>query len=79
MMPIVTISVPDTLLSQMNHAANVMQVSRAEYVCSAIRHLNEESQKCKQQLIRASLLVRSQSMKINAEFDQIDHETIENF
>ena len=75
-MSIISIRVPDKLLREMNGGAKAMHIPRAEYIRLAIQHLNQEmkNHERRQQLIKASLRVRGESMKINAEFSRIEND-----
>ena len=75
-MPVISIRLPDKLLNELDNGANILHIQRAEYIRKAIEHMNEEVNKNerKEKLIQASLRVRDDSMRINHEFSDIEHD-----
>lgn len=75
-MSIISFRVPDKLLRELDHSAKAMHIPRAEYIRLAVQYMNREihNKKRKQHLIKASLRVRDESMKINEEFSRIEHD-----
>lgn len=75
-MSTLSVRLPDALLRELNHRAQVIHISRAEYIRKAIELMNAETKKqeSRQQLIKASLRVRGESMKVNAEFSRIEYD-----
>jgi metal-responsive CopG/Arc/MetJ family transcriptional regulator len=75
-MSVISIRLPDKLLNQLDHMARFLHIKRAEYIRKAIEHMNEEIDKNerKEKLIQASLRVRNDSMRINKEFSDIEHD-----
>lgn len=75
-MSVISIRLPEQLLQQLDHMAHFLHIQRAEYIRKAIEHMNEEINKNerKEKLIQASLRVRDESMRINQEFSDIDHD-----
>ena len=75
-MSIISIRVSDKLLHEIDSKAHAIDVPRAEYIRLAIELMNKEiqNQQRKKQLIKASLLVRDESMKVNEEFSRIEHD-----
>lgn len=78
-MSVISIRLPETLLNDLDHAAKLLHVPRAQYIRKAIEALNKEliDNKMKKQMIKASLNVRKNSMQVNTEFDEIEND--ENF
>lgn len=75
-MSVITIRLPENLLRELNKSAQTIHIPRTEYIRLAIKHMNEETidQEHKKMLQAASLRVRKESMRINAEFSQIEHD-----
>lgn len=75
-MSVISIRLPEQLLQQLDHMAQVLHIQRAEYIRQAIERMNEEINKNqrKEKLIQASLRVRDESMRINQEFSDIEHD-----
>lgn len=76
MTALVSIRLSDTLLQKMRAKAHVLKLSQSDYIREAIKHMNNdlEKQEIEHRLKQASLRVRKQSMKINAEFSEIDYD-----
>jgi len=72
----VSIRLNDELFREMRSKAHVLHLSQTDYIRAAIERMNDRTarQERKQRLKRASLRVRGESMKINAEFGEIDHD-----
>lgn len=62
-----------SLRTDMKTLAGQVGLSENEYICNAIASMNSEVKKSDREakLRRASLLVRSESIKVNREFDEI--------
>jgi metal-responsive CopG/Arc/MetJ family transcriptional regulator len=75
-MTVVTIRLPEQLLHDLDAGAHTMHIQRAEYIRLAIIHMNKAiKQKQRiEQLKKASLRVRKQSMEINKEFSKIERD-----
>lgn len=75
-MSLVSIRLDDKLLQEVKVRAHTMHLSQSNYIRRAIEHMNEEAklQARKERLEQASLRVRDESMKINAEFSRIEHD-----
>ena len=75
-MSLISVRLPDELLQQTKLRSQALHMSPANYIRKAIMQMNEEIliQQQKQQLIKASLKVREESMAVNAEFSQVEHD-----
>jgi hypothetical protein len=76
MASLVSIRLSDQLLQTMKEKANLLHLSQTEYIRKAIEHMNDETeqQERAKRLKNASLRVRVESMKVNAEFSEIEHD-----
>lgn len=74
---LVSVRLTDRLFQDMKTKASLLQLSQTEYIRKAIEHMNSEiaMQERTQRLKKASLAVRKESMKVNAEFSEIEHDT----
>lgn len=72
----ITIRIPDKLLHEMDCNAHASHMPRAEYVRRAIENMNAEINKKARakRLQKISLKVREESMRINNEFSDIEHD-----
>ena len=75
-MSTISLRLPDDLMRETKSHAVALHLSQTEYIRNAIEHMNAEitRQQQKQRLIKASLRVRKESMRINAEFSRIEHD-----
>ena len=66
----VSMRLPDGLLRELDKRAAELDIPRTEYIRRAILAMNRaiEDAKRRERLQRASLRVRAESMKVNAEF-----------
>ena len=73
-MNIVSMRLPVELLREMDERAAELDIPRTEYIRRAILAMNRalEDAKRRDRLKRASLKVRAESMKVNAEFAAIE-------
>jgi len=73
---LVSIRLDDQLFQEMKAKANILHLSQTDYIRKAIEHMNNEikMRERSRRLKQASLSVREESMKINAEFSEIDHD-----
>lgn len=76
MKSLVSIRINDTLLQAMKANAHRLHLSQTDYIRKAIEHMNSETERRerKMRLKNASLRVRKESMKINVEFSEIEHD-----
>lgn len=72
----VSIRMDDSLFETMRHMAATLHLSQTDYIRQAIERMNNEANRQAQiqRLQKASLKVRSESMKINAEFSDIEYD-----
>jgi predicted transcriptional regulator len=69
-----SLRLPDELLHDVDDFARQMHIPRAEYVRKALEQMNMAvaAQRRRTRLMEASLKVRMESMKINAEFNAVE-------
>jgi metal-responsive CopG/Arc/MetJ family transcriptional regulator len=70
----VTVRLPDHLFKELDNQSKKLKISRALYVRKALEHLNQEinAQHRRERLRKVSLKVRSESLKVNAEFSEVE-------
>lgn len=75
-MATVTFRLPDNVIHKMDINAQILHMSRSEYIKKAILEMNDDVQENerKKRLMVASQLVRQESRKINAEFAEIEND-----
>jgi len=73
-MSTLSLRLPDDLLHEVDVCAVGMHISRAAYVRKALEQMNVSvaAQRIRTRLMEASLKVRGESMRVNAEFDAIE-------
>jgi metal-responsive CopG/Arc/MetJ family transcriptional regulator len=73
----ISLKLPDDLMDASNRCAQALQLSRAEYIRRAIERMNRETQAQirAKRMADASHMVRDESMRVNAEFALIEHDT----
>jgi predicted transcriptional regulator len=76
MASLVSVRLSDDLFQNMRIKAHILNLSQTEYIRKAIENMNIETQRREQaqRLKQASLRVRKESMKVNAEFGGIEHD-----
>ncbi len=72
----ISLSLTDAVLERSGRCAEALAISRAEYIRRAIQAMNRETDArlradC---LANASRKVRDESMRVNAEFEAIEHD-----
>jgi len=69
-----SLRLPDELLHEVDDFARLMQIPRAEYVRKALEQMNMTvaAQRRRTRLMETSMRVRSESMKVNAEFSAVE-------
>jgi metal-responsive CopG/Arc/MetJ family transcriptional regulator len=72
----ISIRLPDDILREADCRAADLQIPRAEYLRRAIVAMNRESRNCRQRLrlMEVSARVREESMAVNREFAEIEHD-----
>lgn len=75
-MTTITVRLPDDMLHEIDERANHLRLPRAAYVRKALERMNREvvAQQRRDRLMEVSLRVRQESMRINAEFSEIEHD-----
>jgi metal-responsive CopG/Arc/MetJ family transcriptional regulator len=73
-MTTITVRLPDNLFKELDSQSKELKISRAFYVRKALEHLSQEmnTQRRRERLKKVSLMVRSESLKVNAEFREIE-------
>lgn len=73
-MTTLSLRLPDDLLQEVNASAEQLHIPRAVYVRRALEQMNASvaSQRRRTRLMEASLKVRTESMRVNSEFDEIE-------
>lgn len=73
-MTTLSLRIPDDLLQEVDTLAEQLQIPRAAYVRKALEQMNAavSAQHRRTRLMAASLKVRAESMRVNAEFDEIE-------
>lgn len=73
-MTTLSLRLPDDLLHEVNIIAEEMHIPRAAYVRRALEQMNASvaAQRRRTRLMEASLKVRGESMRVNAEFDAFE-------
>lgn len=77
MSSLVSIRLNDTLRHAMSTSAQLCHLTQTEYIRMAIEHMNVEIEKQarEERLKNASLRVRQESMQVNREFSEIEHDS----
>ncbi len=72
----ISLSLTDAVLERSGRCAEALAISRAEYIRRAIQAKNRETDARLRadRLARASHKVRDESMRVNAEFEAIEHD-----
>jgi metal-responsive CopG/Arc/MetJ family transcriptional regulator len=73
-MEAISLKLPEDLLESSDRCAEVLQISRAEYIRRAIQRMNRETREFARtrRMADASRKVREESMRVNAEFSVIE-------
>jgi len=77
MTSLVSIRLNDHIFQEMRSNAHILNLSQTDYIRTAIKRMNNEieEQARKTQLQQSSLRVREESMKVNAEFSEIEDDS----
>ncbi len=71
----ISMRLPEDVLRDLDRRAALLKLSRTEYIRAAVHAMNravdEESRKAR--IRNASMRVRGESLKVNAEFARIEH------
>jgi metal-responsive CopG/Arc/MetJ family transcriptional regulator len=72
----ISLSLTDAVLERSGRCAEALAISRAEYIRRAIQAMNRETEARLRadRLANASRKVRDESMRVNAEFEAIEHD-----
>jgi len=72
----ISLQVPEELLVKGDRCAEALAISRAEYIRRAIEEMNgkTENELRARRLAAASKLVRDESMRVNADFEEIEYD-----
>ena len=75
-MSALTVRLPNNLIDEVNSRAKKLHITRSEYVRKSIENMNRklQQQERKDRVIRASKLVRKESMVVNTEFSKVEYE-----
>jgi predicted transcriptional regulator len=73
-MTTLSLRMPDELLHEVDAFAEQLHIPRAAYVRKALEQMNAAvaAQQRRTRLMEASLKVRGESMRVNAEFDAVE-------
>ena len=73
-MTTLSLRLPDDLLHEVDASADQLHIPRAAYVRKALEKMNASvaAQRSRTRLMEASLKIRGESMRVNAEFDAIE-------
>jgi hypothetical protein len=76
MTSLVSIRMDDELLQDLRGNAELLHVSQTDYIRRAIAFMNKriEKRERRKRIQRASLLDREESMRVNAEFSEIEYD-----
>lgn len=71
----ISMRLPDDVLRELDQRAALLKLSRTEYIRAAVRAMNRavDDERRKTRIRSASLRVRGESLKVNAEFSRIEH------
>jgi metal-responsive CopG/Arc/MetJ family transcriptional regulator len=72
----ITVNIPDNIITQADKNASILHIKRSEYIRKALEALNNQISKNEkyERLLYLSNLVRDESMNINKEFEEIEHD-----
>ncbi len=70
----ITVRLPDQLFKELDDKSKKLKISRTLYVRKALERLNQEIdvKQRQERLKEISLKVRSESLKVNAEFSEVE-------
>jgi len=75
-MSALTVRLPNNVIDEVNSRAKKLHITRSEYIRQSIENMNKKLQQKerKDRLIKASKLVRKESIIVNAEFSKVEYE-----
>lgn len=75
-MKAISLKLPDEIVYRSDEYAKTLSISRAEYVRRALEHMNKETGDIlrAERMKKASMKVRKESMRINAEFEAVERD-----
>ena len=75
-MPAISLKLSEDLLALATECAGALRLSRAEYIRQALERMNRDTRgRMRAERLRAaSLRVRQDSMRVNAEFDAVERD-----
>ena len=75
-MSALTVRLPNNVIDEVNNRAKKLHITRSEYIRKSIENMNKElqQQERKDRIIKASKLVRKESMIVNSEFSKVEYE-----
>lgn len=73
-MTTISLRMPDNFLHEVDAFAEELHLPRAAYVRKALEQMNAAmaAERRRKKLVEASLKVREESMRVNAEFSEVD-------
>lgn len=73
-MTTISLRMPDNFLHEVDAFAEELHLPRAAYVRKALEQMNAAmaAERRRKKLVEASMKVREESMKVNAEFSEVD-------
>lgn len=76
-MSTISIRLPDDILKEVDKIAKDLNVPRAAYLRQAILSMNSKVKEDRQRarIMKLSRRVRKESMRINAEFSEVEHDS----
>ena len=71
----ISMRLPEDVLRDLDRRAALLNLSRTEYIRAAVQAMNQavDKERRKARIRNASLRVRVESLKVNAEFARIEH------
>ena len=72
----ITVNIPDNIIFDADKNAGILHIKRSEYIRKALEYMNKQILKNERyvRLQYLSNLVRSESMEVNSEFGEIEHD-----
>lgn len=71
-----TVRIPDAIAKEVEQRAKKLHITRSEYIRQSIENMNQalDREEKRARLIKSSNLVRNNSMSVNAEFAEVEHD-----